>query len=98
MQLGAPGELYESPRGAFTAGFMGDANRVRGSLAQRTPTTGDIQLGTLMVAIPHRGLEHQPRHIATSDGPASAIQMAAAMSDVTSTAALPTSLATRESS
>ena len=29
-QEGAPRELYEQPRDAFVAGFMGDANRVRG--------------------------------------------------------------------
>ena len=31
-QEGAPRELYEQPRDAFVAGFMGDANRVRGTL------------------------------------------------------------------
>jgi iron(III) transport system ATP-binding protein len=55
-QEGAPRELYESPRGAFVAGFMGDANRVRGVLAHRTSTMGEIRLGTLVIPIPHRGL------------------------------------------
>ena len=55
-QEGAPRELYESPRGAFVAGFMGDANRVRGSLTRRTPTMGDVRLGAVTVSIPHRGL------------------------------------------
>ena len=30
-QEGAPRELYEQPRDPFVAGFMGDANRVRGT-------------------------------------------------------------------
>ena len=34
-QEGAPRELYEQPRDPFVAGFMGDANRVRGTLARR---------------------------------------------------------------
>ena len=34
-QEGAPRELYEQPRDAFVAGFMGDANRVRGTLVRR---------------------------------------------------------------
>jgi iron(III) transport system ATP-binding protein len=55
-QEGAPRELYESPQGAFVAGFMGDANRVRGVLAHRSPTMGELWLGTLAVRIAHRGL------------------------------------------
>ena len=55
-QEGAPRELYEAPRGAFVAGFMGDANRLRGVLAHRTPTLGEVRLGTLAIPIPHRGL------------------------------------------
>ncbi|MET0346392.1 MAG: ABC transporter ATP-binding protein, partial [Casimicrobiaceae bacterium] len=31
-QEGAPRELYEQPKDPFVAGFMGDANRVRGTL------------------------------------------------------------------
>ena len=55
-QEGAPRELYESPRGAFVAGFMGDANRLRGVLTRQTPTTGDVRLGPLTLSITHRGL------------------------------------------
>jgi iron(III) transport system ATP-binding protein len=55
-QEGAPRELYEAPRGAFVAGFMGDANRVRGTLVRRDASVGDVWLGPLVVAIPHRGL------------------------------------------
>ena len=55
-QEGAPRELYEAPRGAFVAGFMGDANRVRGQLVHRSDTIGDVRLGSLTVPIAHRGL------------------------------------------
>ena len=55
-QEGAPRELYEAPRGAFVAGFMGDANRVRGMLVRRDALVGEVQLGPMVVAIPHRGL------------------------------------------
>jgi iron(III) transport system ATP-binding protein len=55
-QEGAPRELYETPRGAFVAAFMGDANRVKGMLVRRDARMGDVRLGPLTVAIPHRGL------------------------------------------
>ena len=40
-QEGAPRELYEQPRDAFVAGFMGDANRVRGTLGARDAALGE---------------------------------------------------------
>ena len=55
-QEGAPRELYEQPSDAFVAGFMGDANRVRGRLARRDATMADVDIGGLVVALPHRGL------------------------------------------
>jgi iron(III) transport system ATP-binding protein len=55
-QEGPPRELYEAPADAFVAGFMGDANRVRGELTRRTTTHGDLRLGPVMLALPHRGL------------------------------------------
>ena len=55
-QEGAPRELYEQPRDPFVAGFMGDANRVRGMLTQRNGTHGDVTLGTATLSLPHRGL------------------------------------------
>ena len=55
-QEGAPRELYEQPRDAFVAGFMGDANRVRGILARRDATRGR-RAGSARVtlSLPHRG-------------------------------------------
>src|SRR5690349_4305567 len=55
-QEGAPRELYEQPRDPFVAGFMGDANRVRGVLTQRNGTHASVALGALILSLPHRGL------------------------------------------
>jgi len=55
-QEGAPRELYEQPSDAFVASFMGDANRVRGRLARRDATMAEVDIGGLVVALPHRGL------------------------------------------
>jgi iron(III) transport system ATP-binding protein len=55
-QEGGPRELYEQPKDPFVAGFMGDANRVRGTLRRRDATMGDVALGPVTVALPHRGL------------------------------------------
>ena len=55
-QEGAPRELYAQPRDAFVAGFMGEANRVRGTLKRRDATQGDVALGPLTIPLAHRGL------------------------------------------
>jgi iron(III) transport system ATP-binding protein len=55
-QEGSPRELYEQPRDPFVAGFMGDANRVRGTLTRRDATMADVQVGGLTLALAHRGL------------------------------------------
>jgi iron(III) transport system ATP-binding protein len=55
-QEGAPRELYEQPRDPFVAGFMGDANRVRGRLKRRNATHGEIVVGGAVLDLPHRDL------------------------------------------
>jgi iron(III) transport system ATP-binding protein len=55
-QEGGPRDLYEQPQDPFVAGFMGDANRVRGKLLRRDATIGEVQLGPLTLSLPHRGL------------------------------------------
>jgi iron(III) transport system ATP-binding protein len=55
-QEGAPRELYEQPRDVFVAGFMGDANRVRGMLRHVDGRIGELALGPLTLQLPHRGL------------------------------------------
>ena len=55
-QEGAPRDLYEKPRDAFVAGFMGEANRVRGTLSRLDDRVGRLAIGPLTVEIEHRGL------------------------------------------
>ena len=55
-QEGAPRELYEQPSDPFVAGFMGDANRVRGTLSRRDATLGDVWVGGMTLTLPHRNL------------------------------------------
>src|SRR6266550_1368150 len=55
-QEGMPRELYAQPKDAFVAGFMGEANRVRGTLTRRNTTEGDVALGPLTIPLAHRGL------------------------------------------
>ncbi len=54
-QEGSPRELYEAPRDAFVAGFMGDASRVKGELTRLDATMGEVALGPLRARVPHRG-------------------------------------------
>jgi len=54
-QEGAPRELYEQPRDSFVAGFMGDANRVRGVIARRDAVLADVDLGPVTLSLPHGG-------------------------------------------
>jgi iron(III) transport system ATP-binding protein len=54
-QEGAPRELYEQPRDSFVAGFMGEANRVRGVLMRRDAARADVTLGPVILTLPHGG-------------------------------------------
>jgi iron(III) transport system ATP-binding protein len=54
-QEGAPRELYEQPRDTFVAGFMGEANRVRGVLKRRDESRADVKLGPVTLSLPHGG-------------------------------------------
>ncbi len=55
-QEGAPRELYAQPKDSFVAGFMGEANRVRGHLTRNGATIGEIALGPLAIRLPHRNI------------------------------------------
>ncbi len=55
-QEGQPRELYESPDDVFVAGFMGEANRVKGVLKRLDDRTGRVTIGGLACTLPHRGL------------------------------------------
>jgi len=43
-QLGAPRDLYERPRTAFVAGFLGVSNLLRGSVAGPSQAAGSVSL------------------------------------------------------
>ena len=55
-QEGVPRELYEQPKDVFVAGFMGEANRVRGTLRRIDDRLGELRLGPLTLTLPHRDL------------------------------------------
>jgi iron(III) transport system ATP-binding protein len=55
-QDGPPRDLYERPTDAFVAGFMGEANRVRGVLERLDGEIGRVTIAGLQCTLPHRGL------------------------------------------
>jgi iron(III) transport system ATP-binding protein len=55
-QEGTPRDLYESPRDGFVAGFMGDANRVRGTLRRRAEGDADVMLGPCTMRLKAPGI------------------------------------------
>jgi iron(III) transport system ATP-binding protein len=55
-QSGEPRELYAEPQDAFVATFMGEANRLRATLARRDAALADVAIGPVTVTIPHRGI------------------------------------------
>ncbi len=54
-QAGPPRELYEQPRNAFVADFVGEANRVTGHMTARDAEHGQVSLGRATFRLPHRG-------------------------------------------
>jgi iron(III) transport system ATP-binding protein len=63
-QAGAPRELYEHPQDVFVAGFMGEANRVRGVLRHVDARLGEVALGPLVLTLPHGGIAAGPIDVA----------------------------------
>lgn len=55
-QLGTPRELYEQPDNVFVATFMGDANHLRGTLAEKGRDRATVKLGAIAMDLPHRDL------------------------------------------
>jgi len=55
---GAPAALYEAPRTAFVADFLGEANVVAGKLTETAGELGLVEIGGHVVRVPHRG--HAP--------------------------------------
>jgi iron(III) transport system ATP-binding protein len=54
-QEGTPRDLYERPANRFVAGFIGEANLVKGRLRRKTDSLGIVALGSLEIELPHRG-------------------------------------------
>ena len=54
-QEGTPRDLYERPANRFVAGFIGEANLVKGRLRPTTDSLGVVTLGPLQIELPHRG-------------------------------------------
>src|SRR5258706_10019783 len=52
-QEGPPRDLYEAPADVFVAGFMGEANRVKGVLRRLDQRTGRVTIGGLARKPPH---------------------------------------------
>ena len=63
-QEGPPRDLYESPDDVFVAGFMGEANRVKGVLRRLDDRIGRVTIGGLTRTLPHRGLPDGPVDVA----------------------------------
>jgi len=55
-QQGTPRELYESPDSVFVAGFIGDANLLKGRLQRIDATLGRLHFGPFECVLAHRGL------------------------------------------
>ncbi|MEO8145556.1 MAG: ABC transporter ATP-binding protein [Betaproteobacteria bacterium] len=55
-QQGTPRELYESPDSVFVAGFIGDANLLKGTLRRLDATQGRLRFGSFECLVPNRGL------------------------------------------
>jgi iron(III) transport system ATP-binding protein len=55
-QEGGPRDLYEAPDDVFVAGFMGEANRVKGVLKRIDDQIGAVTIGGFTRTLPHRGL------------------------------------------
>jgi spermidine/putrescine transport system ATP-binding protein len=58
-QMGSPAELYELPRTAFVANFLGQSNLVAGTVVESSPTTGllGVDVGGSRILVPaHRSV------------------------------------------
>ena len=63
-QIGAPRELYETPRDRFVADFIGDANLVEAELGAHDGARAVVRLGGLQVELDPRGAKPGPVRVA----------------------------------
>jgi len=89
-QEGVPRDLYEAPGDVFVAGFMGEANRVKGVLRRLDDRTGRVTIGGLTRTLPHHGLAEgavdvaiRPEAILISGGPAASGALRGTVSQAT---------------
>ncbi|WBV45053.1 ABC transporter ATP-binding protein [Pseudoroseomonas cervicalis] len=54
-QEGTPSELYDAPRTAFVAGFIGDANQLPVTIGRIEGELAEVLLGQARLMLPHRG-------------------------------------------
>ncbi|ONG48980.1 ABC transporter ATP-binding protein [Pseudoroseomonas deserti] len=54
-QEGTPSSLYQAPRSAFVAGFIGDANRLPARLRRIDADQAEVTLGRAVLRLPHYG-------------------------------------------
>jgi len=55
-QHGTPRDLYESPKDEFVADFIGNANVVEGALLSVNDETAMVDVGGIVIELPHRNL------------------------------------------
>jgi iron(III) transport system ATP-binding protein len=53
-QVGTPRDLYERPANPFIADFIGDSNLVAGEVVSRSGDIGQVSVGGVPLALPHR--------------------------------------------
>ena len=63
-QEGSPRELYEAPRTAFAARFMGEASVLPAEITAHHGDRAEVRLGELRLELPHRGLAVGPASVA----------------------------------
>ena len=70
-QVGTPEEVYARPASAFVAGFVGDANRLHGTVHQGRFVDGEVRFGAGPVADGEAVAFVRPHHVtlAASDDP-----------------------------
>jgi len=63
-QVGSPRELYEQPANLFVADFIGDANLLTATITEIQGTSARVQLDSLAIDLPSRGLRPGPVKLA----------------------------------
>jgi putative spermidine/putrescine transport system ATP-binding protein len=81
-QIGTPADVYRRPIDRFVAGFIGDANILRGALESRTGELASVRIGATLLSVPaaplslvapgdHVDLFVRPEQLRVASGPES---------------------------